>query len=140
MIDNEFKKIMSHALAPEEFSKGFIRGMLEYINIHQGKNVFRIYPDIGPVKISCHFSDKLMDAAITAVGKFVEVKGELKYKAVSQDPHEISVEEIEVMPEENALPSLYDLRGLVPNITGELTTEQFVRKIRDAQIWCNCLS
>jgi hypothetical protein len=133
IVDNEFKRIMSQVLAPEEFSKGFVRGMLEYINIHQGKNVFRIYPDIGPVKISCHFSDKLVSAAIASVGKYVEVKGELKYKSVSQDPHEIAVEEINALPGDDALPSLRDLRGLVPNIIGSMTAEQFVRKIRNAQ-------
>jgi hypothetical protein len=133
VVDSEFKRIMSQVLAPEEFSKGFVRGMLEYINIHQGKNVFRIYPDIGPVKISCHFPDKMVSEAIAAVGKYVEVRGELKYKAVSQDPHEIAIEEVEVLPGDDSLPSLLSLRGLVPNITGSLTAEQFVRKIRNAQ-------
>jgi len=133
VVDSEFKRIMSQVLAPEEFSKGFVRGMLEYINIHQGKNIFRIYPDIGPVKISCHFSDKLVDSAIAAVGKYVEVRGVLKYKSVAQDPHEIAVDEIAVLPGDDALPSLHDLRGLVPNITGGLTAEEFVRKIRNAQ-------
>lgn len=133
VVDSEFKRFMSQVLAPEEFTRGFVRGMLEYINIHQGKNVFRIYPDIGPVKISCHFPDKIVREAIAAVGKYIEVRGELKYKAVSQDPYGIAVEEIEILPGDDTLPPLLSLRGLMPNITGSLTTEQFVRKIRNAQ-------
>ncbi|MDD8030281.1 MAG: hypothetical protein PHE62_12105 [Acidobacteriota bacterium] len=133
VVDNEFKRIMSQALVPEEFFRGYVRGMLEYINIHQGKNVFRIYPDVGPIKISCHFSDNLVTEAIAAVGKYIEVRGELIYKSISQDPHKIAVEELIVLPSDNMLPSLRDLRGLIPNITGSLTSEEFVRKIRNAQ-------
>ncbi|HQH81090.1 MAG TPA: hypothetical protein PK599_06840, partial [bacterium] len=71
--------------------------------------------------------------AIAAVGKYIEVRGELIYKSISQDPHKIAVEELIVLPSDNMLPSLRDLRGLIPNITGSLTSEEFVRKIRNAQ-------
>lgn len=133
-LTSEFKAKMDLILAPEEHSSGFIRGMLEYINIHQSKNVFRIYPDIGPTKITCHFPIDLTKKAIEGVGKYVEVKGELNFKAISKYPHEIIVEEIDIFPPEEELPSLHDLRGIAPDLTGSLSSEQFVRKIRDAQI------
>lgn len=127
-----FKAKVDLALAPEEKSIGYIRGMLEYINIHQDKNLFRIYPDVGPKKVSCHFPQELTEKAIDSIGKFVEVKGEIKYKAISKYPHEIIVEEIEAFPDEKELPSLYELRGIAPDLTGKLSSEQFVRKIRNA--------
>lgn len=46
---------MDDALAVEEECEGAIEGMLEQINLHHGANVFYIYPEIGPRKISCHF-------------------------------------------------------------------------------------
>jgi hypothetical protein len=133
-LTSEFKAKVDLLLAPEEHFSGFIRGMLEYINIHHSKNVFRIYPDIGPAKIACHFPIDLTKKAIEGVGKYVEVKGELKFKAISKYPHEIIVEEIEIFPPEEELPSLHDLRGIAPDLTGSLSSEQFVRKIRDAQV------
>jgi len=54
-LTKEFKAKLDMILAPEEKAKGFLRGMLEYINIHGGQNVFRIYPDVGPIKVTCHF-------------------------------------------------------------------------------------
>jgi len=133
-LTREFKAKLDMILAPEEKTKGFVRGMLEYINIHHGKNIFRIYPDVGPIKITCHFPAELMKSAIAAVGKYVEVKGELRYKAVSKYAHEIIVEEIEIFPSDEELPTLYDLRGIAPNLTGDLSSEEFVRKIRNASI------
>jgi len=133
-LTKEFKTKMNLVIAPEEKSSSFIRGMLEYINIHENKNVFRIYPDIGPRKIVCHFSEELTKKAIEAIGKYVEVKGELRFRAVSKHPHEIFVEEIEIFPPEEELPTLYELRGIAPDLTGDLSSEEFVRKIRDAKI------
>ena len=133
-LTKKFKAKMDLALAPEEKSSSFIRGMLEYINIHKNKNVFRIYPDIAPTKIICHFPEELRKDAIEAIGKYVEVKGELRFRSVSKHPHEIIVEEIEIFPPEEELPTLYELRGIAPDLTGELSSEQFVRKIRNAKI------
>jgi hypothetical protein len=133
-LTKEFKAKLDLILAPEEKAKGFIRGMLEYINIHGGQNVFKIYPDVGPIKITCHFPPELTKTAIRAIGNYVEVKGELKYRAVSNYAHEISVEEIEIFSSDEDLPSLYNLRGIAPKLTGKLSSEEFIRKIRNEAI------
>jgi len=133
-LTKEFKAKLDLILAPEEKTKGFLRGMLEYINIHQGKNVFRIYPDVGPIRVTCHFPAELTKSAIEAVGKYVEVRGELRYKAVSRYAHEILVEEIEIFSSDEVSPTLYDLRGIAPDLAGNLSSEKFVRKIRNAAI------
>ena len=133
-LTKEFKAKLDLVLAPEDRARGFLRGMLEYINIHGGQNVFKIYPDVGPIKITCHFPSGLKKTAIQAVGSYVEVRGELRYRAVSNYPHEISVDEIEIFSPDEMLPSLYELRGIAPNFTGELSSEEFVRKIRDNAI------
>ncbi len=61
------------ALAVDEECEGAIEGMLEQINLHHGANVFYIYPEIGPRKLTCHFPSKLYDDAVSAVGRRVEV-------------------------------------------------------------------
>jgi hypothetical protein len=118
-------------LADVDSSEGSIEGVLEAINIHKGANVFRIYPIIGPKKVSCHFPNKLREDAIRAVDSFVSVEGTLKYMKKAPFPHEIKVSKIEVYPPEEELPSLEDLRGIAPNATGDLSSEEFVRKVRD---------
>ena len=132
-MTGEFKAKIDLTMAPEDTYAGFVRGALEYINIHGGQKVFRIYPQVGPNKVTCHFPDELKDMAISAVGRFVEVHGIMRYKSVSTFPHQIDVKKLEVLPNEDELPSIFDLRGIAPDLTGSLTSEEFVRSLRDAK-------
>lgn len=122
------------ALAIEEECDGAIDGMLEQINVHLGANIFHIFPELGPKKITCHFPGRLYDDAVAAVGKRVEVSGTLRYRAGSNFPHQVTVTEIDVFPPESELPDWEDLRGLAPDATGELSSEAFVRELRDAWV------
>jgi len=119
------------ALAVDEECEGSIEGMLEQINLHHGANVFYIYPEIGPKKVSCHFPVRLYDEAVSAVGRKVEVFGTLHYRIGAAYPHQIAVSQVEAFPPESELPDWEDLRGRAPNATGELSSEAFVRELRD---------
>lgn len=129
-----FRERGERLLAPEEHYDGAIRGMLEAINIHEGANRFWIYPDIGPSRVSCHFVRELEETALGAVGRFVEVRGVFYRKLVARFPHRAEVKVMEVYPPEEELPTLEELRGAVPGVTGDLSAEEFVRRIRDAEI------
>jgi len=131
-LKKDFKKIIEQSLVSEETYPGAMRGMLEAINLHQDANVFRIYPDVGPSKVTCRFTKELEEKAIQSIGHFVEVRGVLKYKVNAPYPHEISVDSIETFPNESELPSLRELLGVAPDATGNLLSEEFVRKLRDA--------
>lgn len=127
-------KIVSHvdeALAVDEECEGAITGMLDQINVHQGANVFHIYPEVGPKKVTCKFPARLFDDAVSAVGRRIEVFGTLNYRANVNFPHQITVTSIEAFPSESDLPDWDDLRGRAPNCTGELSSEAFVRELRD---------
>jgi hypothetical protein len=126
------QKTVQRLLAQEETCPGAIRGMLEAINLHMDANTFRIYPDVGPSKVTCHFPTELQQEAISAIKHFVEVRGVLNYRVGSPYPHEILVASIEAFPPEDELPSLWDLKGIAPNATGELASEDFVRDVRNA--------
>jgi len=131
-VDRRFVKYIELEIVAEEQCFGTVEGDLDQINVHKGINIFYIYPQIGPNRVKCHFPESLLNDAKAAIGFQVAVVGLLKYQARSNYPNEINVEEIEVYPDETELPTMTDLRGLAPNATGELSSEEFVRKLRDA--------
>ena len=123
-------KIDTALVVDEEF-EGSVEGMLEQINVHLGANTFHIYPDVGPKKVTCHFPVRLYDEAVSAVGRRVEVFGTLRYRANARFPHQIGIKQIEAFPLEAELPSWEDLLGRAPEATGHLSSEAFVRELRD---------
>jgi hypothetical protein len=126
----DVRKNVEAILSPEEVFNGSFSGMLEYLNVHAGANVFCIYPDVGPTKIRCHFPAELTHVAIKAIGEFVEIRGVLKYKCAAPYPHEIVVGDVIVHSQED-LPTFADMRGIA-RLPAGTTSEEFVRKIRDA--------
>jgi hypothetical protein len=120
------------ALAVADECEGSIEGKLEQINVHRGANTFHIYPDVGARKVTCHFPERLYDDAVAAVGRRVEVFGMLRYRMAAPFPHQIGVSGIETFPPESELPDWADLRGRAPDATGALSSEAFVRELRDA--------
>jgi hypothetical protein len=64
--------------------------------------------------------------------RYVCVNGKLRYKRLEDFPYAIDAEEIEIMPFDDELPNLFDIRGIAPNLTSGRTTEDFLEAIRDA--------
>jgi hypothetical protein len=89
-FDQQFRANIETVLAPEQTYPGSIRGVLEAINVHNGANVFRIFPDVGPSKVTCHFPPSLERDAVLAIRRFVEVTGILKYKTAADYPHDLA--------------------------------------------------
>jgi hypothetical protein len=131
-MDDAVIKRVDTALEVDEECIGFIEGRLEKINIHDDANTFHIYPDVGPKKVACHFPNSLKDDAIFAVGRKVEVTGILKYRQGASFAHAIAVTAIDSFPPDEELPTWEDLRGRAPDATGTLSSEAFVRELRDA--------
>jgi hypothetical protein len=131
-MNDEVAKRVDTALAVDEECFGSIEGRLEQINIHEGANTFHIYPTVGPRKVACHFPGSLLDEAIFSVGRNVEVGGLMKYRRGAAFAHAISVSSIDAFPPEDELPTWEDLRGRAPDATGALSSEDFVREIRNA--------
>jgi hypothetical protein len=125
---------VNEALAVEDECGGSLSGMLEQINLHGGANVFHIYPEVGPRRVTCHFPPKLLDDAVIAVGKRVEVFGTLKFRGGAPFPHQVSVTEIDAFPPDYEIPDWNDLRGRAPDATGDLSSEAFIAELRDAWV------
>jgi hypothetical protein len=60
------------------------------------------------------------------------VMGTLHYRQGQYFPQSIDVSDIQLLPSDNELPALSTLRGIAPNATDGMTSEDFVRKLRDA--------
>ncbi len=120
------------ALAVEDECEGSLEGDLDQINIHQGANIFHIYPSIGPTRVTCHFPTRLFDDAVAAVGRRIEVFGILRYRAKAPFPHQIAVSGLDILTRESDLPDWEDLRGRAPDAIGDMSSEAFVRELRDA--------
>jgi hypothetical protein len=123
---------IDEALSIDEESEGSLEGMLDQINVHLGANTFHIYPEIGPRKVTCNFPARLFDNAVSAVGRRVEISGTLRYRSGARFAHQIAVTQIDAFPTDVELPEWEDLRGRAPDATGALTSEDFVRELRDA--------
>ena len=121
---------ITEILGEAEIVQGSVSGILERINIHAGVNTFRIYPVAGAKKIDCHFPDSLLQKATGAVNRYINVQGKIKYIGKADFPDAVEVEDIEIYPEESELPTFSQLRGIAPNATGSLSSEEFVKRIR----------
>ncbi|MFI5168049.1 MAG: hypothetical protein ACHQQS_15685 [Thermoanaerobaculales bacterium] len=132
-ITPEYRAKVDLILAPEETSPSFVRGMLDFINIHGAKKVFRIYPAIGPTKLTCHFPEALKHDAIAAIGQHVEIHGVFKYKRIARFAHEVEVREIKILPEDKDIPRFETLTGAAPGLTGGISSVDYVRAIRNAK-------
>jgi hypothetical protein len=130
-IDERFKSRVTEIIGPDELAEGSLTGMLEWLNIHN-TNVFHVYPVIGPKKVNCVFPQKLRETVISAIDRHVRVFGELRYKRRDNFPYAMNVSDIEILPTDDELPTLYDLRGIAPHATGDMNSVEFVRSIRDA--------
>ncbi|MGY9005129.1 MAG: hypothetical protein ACKVJQ_03355 [Alphaproteobacteria bacterium] len=131
-LTETFAKRIDLALTGDEVAFGTIEGHLEQINIHDGANVFSIYPAFGPAKVQCRFKNEILDVAIAAVGAEVAVTGKLNYKPNDPYPDFIEVDDIDIFPPESELPSFDDLRGIAPEATGDQSSEDFIAERRDA--------
>lgn len=112
-------------------SAGSIAGQLDVVNVHE-KNLFYIYPVVGPARIGCQFPDELLDEVRAAIKKYITVSGTLRYKQNEVFPYQIDVEKIELHPPEQELPSLASLRGIAPDMTGDVDSVEFIRRLRNA--------
>ena len=131
-LDDRFRKTLRAARSNEEKVISTIDGKLEQINIHNHANTFRIYPVLSHLpSVACKFPDHLLDVVQNALGKFVSVWGECSYRPGAAFPHKIDVREMKILPPSKDLPTLSDLRGIAPGATGDKSSEQFVRELRD---------
>lgn len=131
-INQAFDDALRLIIGPDERERGSMMGKLEALNVHLGNRVFVIYPTIGASKVTCRFvGPELRDKVLANAGQYVRVDGWLVYKTKAKFPHAMEVNRIESFPND-AVTSLSDIRGIAPDATKGVRSEDFVRDLRDA--------
>lgn len=111
-------------------TRGSFTGRLENINAHGGLRC-RIYPRTGPSYVECRFPPDLLTQIAAGLKRQVTVSGTLYYLGFRAFPHRIDAEQVVVHPTEDGLPTIWDLWGLAPDVTGGERAEEYVRGLRD---------
>ena len=130
-IKEDFSPRIQVIQGPDEIARGSMSGRMEAINIHTPPYRFTLYPIVGPQKVRCNFPLKKKEQAISAVDKYITVFGIIKYRHRAIYPYEIDIDNIEINPPVDTLPKLADLRGIAPDLTGGLSSEEYIRKMRE---------
>ena len=108
-----------------------LEGWLQIIDVHNKDNqVFGIFDPLTNEKILCHFDKSMRDNVVQALGNRVSVEGKVKFNRFG-GPLSIEVDSFEVMPGMEELPQFSD--GEQIDITGGIPSEDFVRRLRDAE-------
>lgn len=118
----------------DEIEYGSVTGMLETVNLHRNINYFYLYPTHNNTKIKCKFPKILRDKVIEALGRYIEVYGKLRYKPNADEfaePYAVDVDEIEIFPPAETLPTLSSLRGIAEGALGSQSIEEYIWEIRN---------
>ena len=99
-------------LGPDQIESGSVVGSLDLIDVHNQRNLFKIYPIVGPSSIKCQFPKGMLTEAVSGINRFVRISGELHFKKTEKFPHLIKVTKIEILPERNDPVTLASLRGM----------------------------
>lgn len=110
-ITPQYRDRIAKIIGPNQNEVGSVVGSLEMLSIHKGMR-FALYPRIGPKRIVCNFEDRWLPTVQSAIGRTVEAFGILKFKARSQFPHEMDVEDLEVRPLKSERQSLSELKAV----------------------------
>lgn len=118
-------------LGPDQIEKGSIVGSLDVIDVHNKRNLFKVYPVVGPASIRCHFREGMLGDAISGINKFVKISGDMHFKKSEKYPHLIKVSKIDVMPERSDAAPLSSLRGIAVGALGKLSSTEYLEKVRN---------
>lgn len=111
-------------------SDGTISGRLERLNVHN-RTECTLFPPVGGMPIICTFPEEMYTDIHAAFTRTVTVHGRMTYKANKPFPERVQVATFEVHPSDDQLPTLADLKGLLPDATDGMSVIDFLRAHRD---------
>ncbi len=132
VVDVEARRRIESVFGLDTSSEGTADGMLEAINIHGKTNAFNLYPIVGATRISCRFKEDMLPSIKPALGKYVAIQGELKFRWRERHPYEALVNKIEILPGWDEQPSFTEILGMAPDAAGGQPSEDFVSNLRSA--------
>lgn len=91
---------------------GSIEGRLEAIQDEKGTLKIRVKDVLYPRAINCAVPEHMMEKIFNAFRRHVEIEGDIHYRP-DGTPMNIKVSAIDILPEDNELPSPADVRGIM---------------------------
>ena len=105
-----------------------VDGTLDVISVH-ARPFFVIYEHGTKTRVRCAFPDDWTEKVLKLLGHRVAIDGLVYYKQ-SGEPYQLSKPtSIEPVPQPQS--DILSLRGAIKGMTGDLSTYDYVRKIRD---------
>ncbi|MBI2301806.1 MAG: hypothetical protein HYU66_23120 [Armatimonadetes bacterium] len=130
-LRRDLPSAVAELLGVPQYTHGTWRGRLDAVNFHSPLRVLYIYPTAGPTRIRCTYrGSRLDDMAVRLARQFVEVEGRLRFRVGDPFPEEILVAELRPVPQEG-LPTVDDLVGSLPEITGGMEIGDYLHMLRD---------
>lgn len=108
---------------------GSVEGSLEMVSVHSGYTC-NVYERHTGRRVPCYFRREHIDKVTGLLGRQTVVFGLVRYNRRG-DTLSVTMDDIAPVPGDDDLPSIRDMIGLAPDITGGLTTEEFIRRLRD---------
>lgn len=105
---------------------GSLEGELAMVTL-RGRPYFNVYSLATGKATRCYFSDELREHVRYALGSIVIVKGLIRSFAHEEGQEVHDITEMTVVQEES-LPTVDDARGIFPNLTGGLPSEQYLKE------------
>jgi hypothetical protein len=120
------------AIAPRETSVGSVTGVLDVLNARRrGPMRGSIYNPRTRHAVTCLVPVESADAFVEAFGRRVLVGGTLQRNELGQ-VISVEVAELQVLPEGFRTPTVDELLGLDPSWTGDLSTADYLARLRGA--------
>lgn len=117
-------------LSPRRTSLGSVEGKLGLIAIHR-KPRFRIYEVVTHKAVTCDFDEKKwLDRVKDALWRRVIAYGVVYYN-IKGEPLRVELDNLRILSERTDLPQVDDIGGMDPDLTGALSTAEYIRSIRD---------
>lgn len=122
-------RTLRELLPPRREEKGSVEGTLETISIHRRKTLI-IYDSLSHKGVTCILpKEEPLKQATEALGKKVVISGLVCFN-IKDEPVKIVVGNLRVLGLGKQLPTAAQLTGSDPDFTGDLTTDEYIERIR----------
>lgn len=115
-------------LPPRYSSLGSVEGRLDVISLH-ATHRFVVYDSATHKAITCTFASDWLDRVKDALGHRVNVEGTVHWNAKGE-PVRVESADLRIFRDESELPTIKEMAGRYPDITGGTTAEEHIRKLR----------
>ncbi|MBV7266443.1 hypothetical protein [Erythrobacter ani] len=110
-VGASISKAIKQSWESDYYDVGTIEGRLEAIQDASGALKIRVQDYLYPKPISCVVPEKMIEQVFASFRKRVEITGKVHYRR-GGTPISIEAFEIEILPEDDELPTASDVRGI----------------------------